>query len=120
MKTKQRDPNEPFVFTSTPPESADTILTSKIVLEDGIEKAVVEELKRDFHDLDGMRTRDYSIAVLQRTNPAALAMCDKKLTRDRIGQVQNLENQVAASSQPNTRVCFGARFVFPVISAIII
>lgn len=99
MKTKQRDPNTPFVFTSTPPSSADKVLSSRIVLgEDGEEKAVVEETTRDFHRYDGMTVKDFSIRVLQQTNPAALAMVNGKLQRDKINSVSDLENKVADMS----------------------
>lgn len=96
MKTKQRDPNTPFVFTSTPPVSADKVISSRIVLdENGEEKAVVEETARDFHRYDGMSVKDFSIRVLQQTNPAALAMVKTTLQRDKISNVSELENKVA-------------------------
>lgn len=99
MKTKQRDPNAPFVFTSTPPTSADKVISSRIVLdENGEEKAVVEETARDFHRYDGMSVKDFSIRVLQQTNPAALAMVQTKLQRDKISSVSELENKVADMS----------------------
>lgn len=96
MKTKQRDPNTPFVFTSTPPSSADKVISSRIVLdENGEEKAVVEETARDFHRYDGMSVKDFSIRVLQQTNPAALAMVNSKLQRDKISSVSTLAEKVA-------------------------
>ena len=99
MKTKQRDPNTPFVFTSTPPSSADKVLSSRVVLDkNGEEKAVVEETKRDFHRYDGMSVKDFSIRVLQQTNPSALAMVNGKLQRDKISSVSDLENKVADMS----------------------
>lgn len=99
MKTKQRDPNTPFVFTSTPPSSADKVISSRIVLdENGEEKAVVEETARDFHRYDGMSVKDFSIRVLQQTNPAALAMVKTTLSRDKISSVSDLENKVADMS----------------------
>lgn len=99
MKTKQRDPNTPFVFTSTPPASADKVISSHIVLdENGEEKAVVEETARDFHRYDGMSVKDFSIRVLQQTNPAALAMVKTTLQRDKLSSVSDLENKVAYMS----------------------
>lgn len=97
MKTKQRDPNTPFVFTTTPPASADKVISSRIVLdENGEEKAVVEETARDFHRYDGMSVKDFSIRVLQQTNPSALAMVKTTLQRDKISSVSELETKVGS------------------------
>lgn len=94
MKTKHQDPNKRFAFVSTPPEECDTVVKSAIQVDkDGREFSTVHVVKRDFTDLDGIKPKDFSVSVLQRSNPAALKIVNKKLTLDRLSALDNLQEQ---------------------------
>lgn len=95
---KKTDLKEKFSFCSAPPASADEILSSQVLIdpETNLEKAVVTSSKRDFHRYDGLTTKDYSIQVLQRTNPAALAMVNRTLSRDKVSAVAELSEKVGS------------------------
>ena len=100
MKQIHRDPNIRFKFHSEPPTGCDEVIKSKIQIdEDGQEFSTVTVEKRDFTKYDGIMPRDFSIAVLQRSNPAALAVCDKKLTRDRFTAMDNLQAEAEAMTE---------------------
>lgn len=94
MKTKFQDPNKRFAFVSTPPDECDIVVKSAIQVDkDGREFSTVHVVKRDWNDLEGIKPKDFSVAVLQRSNPAALKIVDKKLTRDKLSALDNLQEQ---------------------------
>lgn len=94
MKTKHQDPNKRFAFVSTPPDECDLVVKSEIQTDkDGREFSTVHTVKRDFAEFEGIKPKDFSIAVLQRSNPAALKIVDKRLNRDRLSVLDNLQEQ---------------------------
>lgn len=94
MKTKHQDPNKRFAFVSTPPDECDTVVKSAIQVDkEGREFSTVHVEKRDFSTLEGIQPKDFSVSVLQRSNPAALKIVNKKLTRDRLSALDNLQEQ---------------------------